>query len=282
MADKTKNEVATVATPDKDQLPAYLQGVNVNNNDNFDSSDVVIPRIKLLQGISPEVETFDAAKSGEFWHTGMDISLGATINFVVADRRKKYLLSAPMEDGQGVLARADDAVTWDRLGKWSVKQKGVKQPVVWEITDLNVAASGLMDWGSYNPDDENSPPAATLFYDYLVFLPDHLDLGPAVISLARSSIKPAKKGLNDKIALHQTNGRPMQAVLFNASVSDEQNGDGQGFKNWRFTGAGFVQDKALFDMAVEHRGALANVKIADEANTGESAKAPADDGTGKF
>lgn len=282
MADKTKNEIATVATPDKDQLPAYLQGVNVNNTDNFDSSDVVIPRIKLLQGISPEVEVFDEAKSGEFWHTGMDISLGASINFVVADRRKKYLLSAPMEDGQGVLARADDAVTWDRLGKWSVKQKGVKQPVVWEITDLNVAASGLMDWGSYNPDDENSAPAATLFYDYLVFLPDHLDLGPAVISLARSSIRPAKKGLNDKIALHQTNGRPMQAILFNASVSDEQNGDGQGFKNWRFTGAGFVQDKALFDMAVEHRGALANVKIADEANTGESTKAPADDGTGKF
>jgi hypothetical protein len=212
----------------------------------------------------------------------MDISLGSSVNFVVADRRKKYLLSAPMEDGQGVLARADDAVTWDRLGKWSVKQKGVKNPVVWEITDLNVAASGLMDWGSYNPDDEKSPPAATLFYDYLVFLPDHLDLGPAVISLARSSIKPAKKGLNDKIALHQTNDRPMQAVIFNASVGDEQNGDGQGFKNWRFTGAGFVQNKALFDLSVEHRGALANVRIAEETDTGESVKAPADDGTGKF
>jgi hypothetical protein len=274
-------EVAVAAPQDEAQLPAYLQGYgNVKNDDNFDSSDVVLPRIKLLQGISGEVETFDDAKAGRFWHTGLDISLGESFRFVVADRRKKYLLSAPIEDGQGVLARADDAVKWDRLGKWDVKIKGVKGTVTWEITDLDVGASGLTQWGTYNPNDEDSPPAATLFYDYLVFLPDYPDLGPAVLSLARSQIKTAKKGLNDKIKLHQTNGRPMQALVFEATSKTETS-DGQDFKNFVFRGAGFVQDEALFKLALEHKNALADVKIADEGDTGQVDRTT-DDGKGEF
>lgn len=276
-----KNEVAT-APQAQDGLPAYLKGKTYTNADNFDSSDVVIPRIKLLQGISPEVQAFNEAKIGEFWHTGLDQPLGASIKFVIADRRKKYLLTAPIEDGQGVLARADDAKTWDRTGKWTVKIKGVKNPVTWEIASTDLAESGLANWGTSVPDDSESPPAATLFYDYLVFLPEHLDLGPAVISLARSSIRKAKKGLNDKISIHQTNGRPMQAVLFEATSVDDQS-DGQAFKNWQFKPAGFVQEESLFNLAMEHRGALANIKVADEASAGEgSTGKTADTGEGKF
>lgn len=277
----TKNAVA-LATQDKDQLPAFLQGQNFTREDNFDTSDIVLPRIKLLQGISPEITTFDNAKVGEFWHSGMDISLGSKIRFVIADRRKKYLLSAPLEDGQGVLARADDAATWDRLGKWSIKIKGQKQPVIWEIKDLDVVQSGLTEWGTMIPGDEDSGPAATLFYDYLVFLPDHLDLGPAIISLARASIKKAKKGLNDKIALHQNNGRPLQALVFEAGSVDEQSDSG-GFKNWQFQSGGFVQDEALFNLAREHVGALGRFRVADEADTGGTERnAATDDGKGNF
>lgn len=278
-----KTDVAVASKPEEDQLPDYLKGKTYTNTDNFDSSDVVIPRIKLLQGISPEIQTFDSAKIGEFWHTGLDEALGSSIKFVIADRRKKYLLSAPIEDGQGVLARADDAKTWDRLGKWTVKIKGVKNPQTWEIASLDLAESGLANWGTSVMDDSDSPPAATLFYDYLVFLPDRLDLGPAVISLARSSVRKAKKGLNDKISIHQTNGRPMQAVLFEATSVDDQS-DGQQFKNWQFKPAGFVMDESLFNLAMTHKGALANIKIADEAdvNDGSSSGRTEDSGEGKF
>jgi hypothetical protein len=274
-----RTDVAKVTPQDDTQLPAFLQGKSVANDDNFDSSDVVLPRIKLLQGTSDEISTFDEAKIGHFWHTGLDTSLGEQFRFVVAGRRKKYLLSAPIEDGQGVLARADDALTWDRLGSWQVKIKGVKLPVTWEITDLDVAKSGLASWGTYNPADEDSPPAATLFYDYLVFLPDYLDLGPAVMSLARSQIKPAKKGLNDKIKLHLDNGRPMQGLVFIARSCDDSS-DGQAFKNYSFRGAGFVQDEALFNLAVEHKHALNDVKIADE--TVDQKPITTDDGRGDF
>lgn len=273
------NEVTTLNN-DSSQLPAYLQGSKVVNQDNFDSSDVVIPRIKLLQGISPEVEQFNDAKSGNYWHTGLDLNLGSEMRFIVADRRKKYLLQAPIQDGQGILARSDDAKSWDKTGTWQVKIKGQKNPVTWSINDLDVAKSGLIEWGTSIPGDEDSPPAATLFYDYLVFLPDHLDLGPAVVSLARSQIKKAKKGLNDKISMHSSNGRPMQALIFQAGVVEE-NADGQAFKNWSFRSAGFVQDESLFKMLLQYRGALANLKIQDEGGVDEPER-QGDDGEGNF
>jgi len=275
-----KTEVA-LKEENTSQLPAYLQNNQVVNDDNFDQSDVVIPRIKLLQGLSTEVEQYDEAKSGEFWHTGLDISLGKSFRFIVGDRRKKFLLQAPIQDGQGLLARADDAATWDRTGSWQVKIKGVKNAVTWEITDTDVEKSGLTKWGTSIPDDEDSPPAATLFYDYLVELPDYPELGPAVVSLARSQIKKAKKGLNDKIAMHANNGRPMQALIFEAN-SVEETADGQDFKNWMFKSAGFVQDEDTFKRMLEYRGALANVKIKDEGMHESDEAKPQDDGKGEF
>ena len=278
---KTKTEVATKPV-DETMLPAYLRGLKIENDDNFDSSDIVLPRIKLLQGLSPEIEQFDEAKSGMFWHTGLDISLGTSIKFAIGDRRKKYLLQAPIADGQGILSRSDDAITWSNLGSWSVKIKGQKNPVTWKIESLDVAESGLTEWGTSVVDDENSPPAATLFYDYLVLLPDFPDLGPSIMSLARSGIKKAKKGLNDKIAMHKNNGRPMQALLFTADSVEETSDDGP-FKNWMFKSAGFVQDEVLFGQLTELRGALANVRIQDEGDTGENdVVSNSDTGDGSF
>ena len=115
-----------------------------------------------------------------------------------------------------------------------------------------------------------------------MFLPDHLDLGPAVISLARASIKKAKKGLNDKISMHQTNGRPMQALVFEATSVDEQSDSG-GFKNWAFQSGGFNMDPDLFQMAREHVGALGRMRIQDEAHVdGAEPSGVVDNGEGKF
>lgn len=277
------NKTTVVTTKEKADLPDYLKKYDVpaSGSDNFDADDVYLPRIKLLQGLSNEVDVYDDAKSGRFWHTGLDLDLGEEISFIVADRRKKYLLAAPIEDGQGVLARADDAQTWDRTGEWQVKLKGVKKPVTWAITSKDLKDSGLAKWGTSNPEDEDSPPAATMFYDYLVFLPDRPEMGPAIISLARSQIKAAKRGLNDKIQLHKTNGRPMQALVFKAKSVTETS-DGQDYKNWQFMSGGFVQEESLFNMAMEHSGSLTDIKIQDEVGDDHSKPRFEDDGDGQF
>lgn len=246
-------------------VPAYLADQQVDNRDNFDQTDIVIPRIKLLQALSTECETFNDARPGHFWHTGFDRDLGEQVDFVVASRRKKLLLVAPMEDGQGILARSEDFRTWDRLGSWQVKIKGVKQPVTWEIDNLDVAKSGLDKWGTYNPGDENSPPAATLFYEYLVLLPEHPDLSPVVLSLTRSAIRKAKKGLNDKIDLQakSSNKIPQQALVFRATAGDDKNSDGQSFKNWTFMMNGFAP-KDVFDAAVGLKDTMTSYSVQGE------------------
>ena len=275
-----KTDVATAK--DESKLPAYLQDQSFDREDDgFGLEDVAVPQIKLLQGISPEVEAFDHAKSGHFWHTGLDMSLGDTFRFCIADRRKKYLLSAPLADGQGILARADDAKTWDRTGSWQVKMKGRKEPVTWTIDDLDVDKSGLSKWGTSVPDDSDSPPAATQFYDYLVWLPDHPELGMSVLSLARSKIKSAKKGLNDKIKMHLENGRPMQALIFEGKSTDETGDEGP-YKGVKFALGGFQQDESVFNMLREHRGALARLRIKDEAGEDDGYNAEEDDGKGNF
>ncbi len=248
-----------------DALPAYLKDVRYEQeNSNFTAEDVTIPQIKLLQGLSDQISQFDNANVGDFWHTGMDESLGNSIQFIVCSRRRKYLLVTPQDDGRGVLARADDGAHWDRAGKWEVKVDK-KTTAVWEIQTLSVADSGLTDWGTYDPSDPESPPAATLFYEYLVVLPARLDLGPAVISLARSQVKKAKKGLNDKIMLHASNGRPLQALMFEASSVEETNASGQQYHNWKFTGAGFVQEEAVYQQAVDIGERIKTYAVQDEA-----------------
>ena len=265
-----KNEVATTDGGKPSYLAALEKGGAVRNNDNFDQSDVVVPRVKLLQGLSKECEAFEGAKPGVFWHTGFDEALGKELDFVVCSRRKKYLLVAPLEDGQGILARSEDFVNWDRLGSWEVKLKDQKTPVTWAIEDLNVVKSGLDQWGSMDPADENSPPAATLFYEYLVILPDAMHLGPVVLSLTRSQVKKAKKGLNDKIALHESAGRPMQAIVFTMVAENDTNASGQDFKNFRFNGNGFASEE-VYKQAMDLQDVLQNYKVQDEegAATGE-------------
>lgn len=263
MAKQTSKAVAV--KENRNDVPAYLKNHTVDNSDNFDQSDTVMPQIKLLQGTSKECETFEAAKPGVFWHTGFDMSLGTELEFVVASRNKKWLLMAPMEDGRGVLARSDDAKTWDRTGEWEVKIKDERKPVTWTIESINVDSSGVVDWGTHNPNDEESPPAATMFYDYLVLLPNRMDLGPAVISLARSAIKPAKKGLNAKINLHKAAGRPMQSLLFKAQVENDKNDVGQEYKRWVFIPDGFAEED-VFKAASSLKDTMQRFSVRDETS----------------
>jgi hypothetical protein len=260
------NSKSTAVTK-ADEKPDYLKQLEEQNagngqTDNFDSSDVVVPQVKLLQGLSAECEQFDDAKAGRFWHTGFDQSLGDNFDFVICSRRKKYLLLAPLEDGQGVLARAEDAKTWDRMGEWEVKLPQTKRTAKWQIGDLDVAKSGLDKWGTYDPEDNDSPPAATMFYEYLIILPDHPDWGAAVLSLSRSQIRKAKKGLNDKIQLHRSAGRPLQSLVFNAKSVDEQSASGS-YKNFQFTQNGFAA-KEMYDYAMELSQMLHTYQVADE------------------
>lgn len=257
-------------------MPSYLKKYEgtVATQDNFGKEDMTLPRIKLLQGTSNEIGTFNDAKPGIFWHSGFDVPLGESFDFIICSRNKKYLLVAPLHDGQGILARSDDAKTWDRMGKWEVSldSKRPKVLTTWEIGDLDLIKSGVADWGSQDPSNEDSPPAATLFYDYLVLLPDHPELGPSILSLARSQIKKAKKGVNDKVELHTSAGRPMQSIRFRAGVVSEESAAGP-FFNYQFIQNGFADEK-IFEQAMSMADVMRSFRVADEVGAAAEGDAP--------
>lgn len=230
----SKNEVAVA---EKAALPAHLQQGKTARLGNIDQSDLIIPRVKLMQAISPEVEEFEAAKSGEFWHTLAGESMGSELRFIPIVIRKSYTLWAPRGDDRGVLARAPDGVHWDKIDEFEVKPKGSPRKVTWK-TAATVAESGLAKFGSSIPDDENSPPAAALTYNLLLYFPDHPELSPAVVINTRSSVRPCK-ALISKIEM-----RPVDhfAQVFIMKVTKENGQEGP-YNNYKYVADGYADEE---------------------------------------
>lgn len=258
-----KQELTTI--DESANLPAHLaatkgQGTGLKG---LHADDYIVPRIKLLQGISDEVKAgLPGAEAGVYWLTVLDKPLGSEFNFVTINNKVRVLLLAPRDDGQGILARAEDGETWNTLGEWNVKIKNIRQPQKWAITDLDVTKSGLLNFGTSINDDKDSVPAATKFFDYLIYLPD-FDL-IAVLSLARSQAKKAKD-LNGKITLSRVD---MRGLLLKAKIITETNG-ADSFSNYQFTLNGYAT-KEVYDIAKGYEKAFQTFKTDESGLTGET------------
>lgn len=269
----TTKKDTTALTTTAAQLPDYLRDVTgASGLQGLEMSDFIVPRVKLMQGLSEEPKMFDDAKVGEFWLNVLDQPLGPTFDFIPISNRKRYLLSTPMgSTPTGILARAEDGIHWTPPnGSWDIKLKGERQAITWK-TAPTVRESGLAEFGSANPHDSNSNPAATLFYDYLVYLPDHPDISPVLLSLSRTASKKARD-LNGKIEFSK---KPMQALRFTASVAEESNNEGQKYGNYVFQRNGWATEDefkgctALGERYKEYRGADEEGEVAEAQGGGK-------------
>jgi hypothetical protein len=175
-------------------LPAYLQErAKTERIGNIDRADMVIPRIKLLSSVNPEVEEYENAKAGEFWHTSLNESLGKELIAIPIVARKTYVLWAPRGDERQILARSRDGIHWDPPeGSFQVKFPKNPRTYTW-VLKPTVAESKLDMFGTQRDDDPNSPPAATLTYEVLWMFPDRMDLGASIILNSRGSVKASQK-----------------------------------------------------------------------------------------
>ena len=218
--DEASNQVA-LSTEISDQLPDYLAGNEKTGMEKFGRQDLKIPRIKLLQPLTPEVKTFQGvAIPGEFWHTIAQKSLGKEFLAVVCIAAKRVILWRPRDDGDGgILAMSRDAVHWQTgaNGKYSVKLKGVPNNVIWE-TKGSVGESGLLEFGTQNPDDPKSAPAATLSYEYLLYVVGQPDLSPVVLSAFKTGV-PNAKAFNSRMFMQR---KPIPCMVAKFFVDEKQ------------------------------------------------------------
>jgi hypothetical protein len=220
-------------------LPDYLRGqTKTERIGNYDRSDLVIPRIKLLAMVSPEVEEYENAKAGEFWHTTLKESMGKELVGIPLVLRKTHVLWAPRGDERGILARSRDGIRWDPPeGEFQVKFKGNPRTYTWRLKPT-VAESGLDQFGSQRDDDPNSPPAAALTYEILWLFPDRMDLGPSIILNSRGSAKACQD------LLSMVDAKPVdhffQLYLISSVVA--KGPEGTTYHNYRYTGLGYADE----------------------------------------
>ena len=228
-----------------EQVPDFMKPMRGQGTENIGQNDIETPRIKLLQAVSDEITNFDNAKPGEFWHSIAEVSMGSEVRIVPLYTDMRAILWRPRHQGGGILARADDGIHWSPAEASFTVQPYKDQPkhlVQWKTTPL-VSNSRLLEWGSSDPSNSESQPAATRMYNMAVALPDHPELGIGVITLQRSGIKVARKFMG-KLKLMSA---PSFGCYFTMGQVLDQNDQGDKFFNYSFTAAGFVQDHDEFN-----------------------------------
>ena len=177
-----------------------------------------------------------------FWHTLSDEPLGKSVRIVPVYTDISYILWRPRHMGGGILARAIDGQHWTPANATFKVQLVKDGPVVeWKVTPT-VAQSGLADWGSGNPADPNSQPAATQMYNMAVILPDlPRELSPVVVTMQRSAIRVARK-FTGKLRIA---GEPIFGQYYLMESFEDASTLGK-FFNYKFTMQGFVKDEAQY------------------------------------
>jgi hypothetical protein len=236
-----EEQSALVAT--EAQLPAFMRGKAGAGMEQIRPEDVEVPRLKLLQALSPELKIAEHLKAGHWFHSVAEIGMGRSVRVVPLYADQSYILWRPRKSGGGILARAMDGIHWSPPDSvFNVKLDSGKE-VTWK-TASTVAKSGLAEWGSTDPTDPNSHPAATRMYNLVVLPLDHLELGPAVVTMQRASIRVARK-LFSRLKL-VTATAPLYGLLFDLAAEETKNAAGQEFIVPKWTQAGFLQDEKVF------------------------------------
>jgi hypothetical protein len=294
---KTEEKEVAVVSSQAGQLPAFLQGQKKQASlGNIDKTDLIIPRVKLLQAISPEIteSNLPGAKAGQFWHTLMGQPLGDRVRFVPIVIRKTIALWPPRNDTRGILARSADTVNWDKGYEnleFEIKPKGAPKaikintgPTVAESFVVGYEDGPSLDkFGSSVPGDPQSAPMASLTYNMMFYFPDFADLSPAIVINTRSSVKRARD-LVSKIEM-----RPVDhfAQMYEMYTTDESGDEGP-YKGYAYLAKGYVDDEAMYARTKElyekfrEQDWVANEETDDTSAGSGGGGGVKDSGTNKF
>lgn len=255
------------------QAPAWLQKhmqgqAKPRGLELVDKADIIMPRLVLAQAQSPEVAKPE--------HKALGISVGDIFDNIskrIYAKQGEPLRAIPVvlgksrfylgdyEKGEGILCRADDAIT-ARAGGKGKDQGG--QPTV------SCEKCVFKEW-----DEEAGHPECSLFYNVVMLLPD-FGMAAIVWSLKHTGVKVAKRFLS---VANQVNADFFSKVYL-ISTKTESN-DRFSFQNFDFQMApGWVSEeqynyaRAFYERLKGGTWAADTTDLANEA-TGDAATAPA-------
>jgi hypothetical protein len=270
--DEPKQEVAVPTALTGEMVPDFMKDKAGLGTEALSGNAFSPPRLKMAQALSPELETMAGLKAGCFFNNMSEISYGEKVGIIPCYLTESYLLFAPRVPGAtgGLLARADDGIHWNvPHGEFEVVLDKKGNKAKWKMAPT-VAQSGLANWGTFDPSDKNSPPAATHSINLVCLVADDLDAGPMVFSFVRSALKNGKKfASNLKMSRVPTFGR-----VFELSAAKVEGPAGPYFEP-RTKAIGFVQDQNVYNLAKDVYEMSAKMGV--QVNLGDDETAPQQD-----
>lgn len=218
MSKEKKEEKAL--TPTSSLLPDFLRGKGQGRGrENIDQTDLVLPRIKLLQPLSPEVDK--GLQPGHLVNslTGEDYGTEMTIIPIIHFKSRIYWRER--EEGGGILCSAPNGLN----------------PTRSEFAPC-CAECKLKDWNNNAKTSKEKAPKCVIYYNFAVLVNDGAT--PVALSMERTKIRVAKKLLS--LAAYTGGNLDMFARKYKISVEKVKNDQGTWY-NYAVTPVGFVSEE---------------------------------------
>lgn len=233
-----KTEVAVAATSEigfATEAPAWMNQGSARGSEEVGANDMVLPRLEIVQALSPIKETNEAAREGLMFNSVTGELIGDTVYFVPVYFRVEYLVWKDQKKGGGFFgSHASMAEAEARVSE--AAQDG-EDPDDLEIVDTPV------QYG-------------------LRITPDGSVCEQIVISMPKTKAKVSRKWN----AMIQIVGGDRFSRVYKLTTFTDQNKEGQKFKNFIVQPAGFTPEnvyrraEALYEVLKGQ-----NVRVAHES-----------------
>jgi len=215
--DESKELVSTVGVGVVEEMPDWMKdmGEDSRGNEGITKEDLVIPRLSIIQAISPELDEKDpayieGAKNGMMFNT-LTKKLYAEVLIIPIVYEKKYLLWRDRKKGGGFGGQ------YDTEKEANAAIMDTEEPDEWEATDTPTHLCLVVSDGK----------------PFEIAIP-----------MPKSKAKVSRQ-FNSTIRLL---GGPRFSRVYKISVVDDKNNAGEKFKNFRVDSAGFPNQE-LFKLA---------------------------------
>jgi len=216
MATSKKTEVATVdAFALSTEVPDYIKQTN-RGSEEVKASDMVLPRLEIVQALSPIKETVEI-KEGQLFNSVTQENLGDLVYFIPVYYRMEYLVWKDQNKGGGFFGSFATSAEAEERKRRAVQEDG-ESPDDLEIVDTPVQYGLRIE-----PDGRTEQ---------------------IVISMAKTKAKVSRKWN----AMIQIAGGDRFARVYKITTFRDENSKGQKFFNFVVQPGGFAP-KAAYEQA---------------------------------
>lgn len=193
------------------ELPSYMDPSAARGNEEVKSSDIVLPRLEIVQALSPIKETNDAAKDGMLFNSVTQEVLGESVYFVPVYYRMEYLVWKDQSQGGGF------------FGSFSSRKEAEDR--------IQLAAS--------EGEDVNYLEIVDTPVHYGIRIDESGNTEQIVISMAKTKAKVSRKWN----AMIQIAGGDRFSRVYKIATFRDENKKGQKFFNYTVQPVGFAPER---------------------------------------